>query len=199
MGSARRTVAVRVGVLVAVLVLGVGGGWILRGAQTGPPGTAATGRSPSPSVGRPMTRPVVDGHLTFSVLEFGCGLVAVSGTHSEGRPEGEFCQVRLRVDNHDPAFHDYVARSQTIAGVAAPRNRPDPFAMAVRRQPEKVRIGGHNAVEVELWYDIAPRSDVQGLKLSGDRDPIGFRGEGVAPHTPGGVLVRLPPTDETPG
>src|SRR5690606_14186063 len=147
---------------------------------------------------RPLAKPAVDGHLTFSVLEFGCGLIAVQGTHSEGQPEGQFCHVRLRVDNHDPAFHDYLTRGQRLAGVAAPRNRPDPFAMAVRRQPETIRIGGHNAVEVELWYDVPKDAAVAGLRLSGDRDPVAFKSEDTVPHVKGGVLVRLKPADETP-
>ncbi|MBO0891945.1 MAG: hypothetical protein J2P14_13585 [Acidothermales bacterium] len=183
--------------LVAALVVGGVVGWLLHGSAPSPRSAAPT---PTPGAsGRPMAKPVVDGHLTFTVLTFGCGLTAVQGTHAEGEPEGQFCDIRLRVDNHDPAFHDYVTRQQTLAGVTGPPARPDPFAMAVRRQPDRIRIGGHNAVEVELWYDVPKVAHVTGVRLSGDRDPVGFRGEGVVPHKPGGVLVRLLPTDETPG
>lgn len=181
-----------------VLALVVGGvvGWLLHGSGTDS-GSAAPTPTPGTS-GHPMAKPVVDGHFTFTVLTFGCGLTAVQGTHAEGQPDGQYCNVRLRVDNHDPAFHDYVTKEQTVAGVTGSVARPDFFAMAVRRQPDRIRIGGHNAVEVELWYDVPKDAHVTGIKLSGDRDPIGFRGEGVVPHKPGGVLVRLLPTDETP-
>ncbi|MQA05135.1 MAG: hypothetical protein GEV07_21220 [Streptosporangiales bacterium] len=120
----RRTVAVRLGAVVLALAMGVGIGWFARGTQDDEPRRPA--KSPSPSTTRPLAEPVVDGHFTFTVYEFGCGIVAVQGTHAgEGTPEGQYCRVTLRVDNHDPSYHDYVTRRQTLAGVAAPQNRPD--------------------------------------------------------------------------
>jgi hypothetical protein len=145
----------------------------------------------------PPTRTAQDGHLTFLVQSFGCGLTAVSGTHSEGQPEGQFCQLRLRVDNHDPAFHDYVTAQQRLAGVPS-GGRPDSFAMAVRRQPDTIRIGGHNAIEVELWFDVPRTAKPTGLTVSGDSDPSGFRGDGPSLHKAGGVLIRATPEDRTP-
>lgn len=190
----RRTVAAQLGALAVTLAVGVGIGWSAHAAGDGEPR-----RSPSPSATRPLAEPVVDCHLTFTVYEFGCGIVAVQGTHAgEGTPEGTYCRVTLRVDNHDPSYHDYVTRGQRLAGVAAPRNRPDPFAMGVRRQPDRIRIGGHNAVEVELWYDVPKNAAVTGLRLSGDRDPVAYQSDDVVPHRKGGVRVRLKPADESP-
>ncbi|WP_163568438.1 DUF4352 domain-containing protein [Fodinicola feengrottensis] len=147
--------------------------------------------SPSPA------QSAQDGHLTFLVLSFGCGLTAASGTHAEGQPDGQFCEVRLRVDNHDPDFHTYESKIQLLAGVPS-GSKPDFFAMAIRRQLDTVQIGGHDAIEVELWYDIPKTARPTGLHLSGDNDPVGFRGDGPSLHKPGGVLVRMGPEDRSP-
>ncbi|MQA05136.1 MAG: hypothetical protein GEV07_21225 [Streptosporangiales bacterium] len=68
----------------------------------------------------------------------------------------------------------------------------------MRRQPDLIRIGGHNAIEVELWYDVPKNAAVTGLRLSGDRDPVAYQSDDVVPHRMGGVHVRLEPADESP-
>src|SRR5664280_612093 len=73
-----------------------------------------------------------------------CGILGVTGPHSEAPPEGEFCALRLRVANPDPAFHTFVAARQRLAGVEPPRDAPSGFAMAVRRQHDQVELGGQN-------------------------------------------------------
>lgn len=181
--------------VLAALVLGGAVGWALNGliqAASAEPGEASNA-SPSTSL------TAKDGHLTFTVESFGCGLTAVQGTHAEGEPTaGAFCQVRLRVDNHNPDFHEYAYTDQRIAGVPAPNARPDSFAMAVRRQVERIKIGGHAAAVVELWFDIPKAAKPIGLRLSGDNDPSGFRGDGPSLHAPGGVLLRVAPADLSP-
>lgn len=177
--------------VLAALLLGAGIGWALNGL------ILANGPDPAPARSIPPTRTAQDGHLTFLVQSFACGLTAVQGTHAEGQPSGQFCQLRVRVDNHDPDFHDYVSASQRLAGVPS-GDKPDSFAMAVRRQPDNVHIGGHNAIEVELWYDIPLKSRPVGLAVSGDSDPSGFRGDGPSLHKPGGVLITMTPEDRTP-
>lgn len=106
--------------------------------------------------------PVKHGHLSFTLLALRYGITAVAGGHSDAPPDGQFCSARLRVDNPDPEFHTYVAGSQRLEGVSGRRGRLDTFAMAVRRQSDEVRIGGHDLIEVELWFDVPLGATVAG-------------------------------------
>ncbi|MEU3843416.1 hypothetical protein AB0E88_25660 [Streptomyces sp. NPDC028635] len=134
-----------------------------------------------------------DGHLVFTVLSLRCGLTAVAGTHSEAQPDGQFCTARLRVRNADPAFHTYVAAEQRLVSTDGTGTRPDSFAMAVRRQHERVEIGGHDLIEIEVWYDVPRRARVTGLRVSGDRDPDGYLSGATVAHAPDGVFVPMTP------
>lgn len=154
------------------------------------------GGSPPPPLGAPtpFPTPAKDGHLSFTLLALQCGITAVAGSHSDAPPDGQFCSARLRVDNHDPEFHTYVARSQRLEGVTGRRGRPDTFAMAVRRQFDGVQIGGHDLLEVELWFDVPLGATVTGLRVVGDRDVDAFRSTSIVPHAPNGVLLPMTPT-----
>ncbi|MFI2431256.1 hypothetical protein [Streptomyces sp. NPDC018693] len=140
-----------------------------------------------------------DGHFLFTLLSLRCGIAEVTGSHSGAAPDGQFCAVRLRVDNPDPNFHTYVAGKQRLEGVSGRRGQPDSFAMAVRRQHEEVQIGGHALIEVELWYDIPRDADVTGLRVFGDRDPAGFMSSEVVDHAPNGVVLPMKPVTERDG
>ncbi|MFJ3798337.1 hypothetical protein ACIPSJ_18870 [Streptomyces sp. NPDC090088] len=155
-------------------------------------GGSGSSASPSPSAQAP-SRPHKDGHLTFTLLSLRCGLTAVSGSHSEAEPEGQFCWARLRVENKDPEFHTYVVGRQRLAGVSGRRGLPDSFAMAVRRQHDSVDIGGHDLIEVELWYDVPRGARVGGVRVSGDRDRVGFMNSSPVPYARNGVLIAMKP------
>lgn len=144
-------------------------------------------------------RPRKDGHLTFTLLSLECGITGVTGSHADAPPQGQFCAARLRVENRDPNFHTYESRRQRLAGVSGDRARPDAFAMAVRRQSEKVRLGGHTLMEVELWYDVPKDAEVTGLRVSGDNDPSGFMSTKPIGRAPDGVLIPMTPTVRTAG
>ncbi|MFE2579329.1 DUF4352 domain-containing protein [Streptomyces sp. NPDC059378] len=170
--------------LAAALTLPVAGCDAGSGSPAGP--------SPSAAVQRP-SRAYRDGHLTFTLLSLRCDLTAVSGSHSEAQPDGQFCAIRLRVENKDPEFHTYVVARQRLEGVAGRRGRADTFAMAVRRQHDQVEIGGHDLVEVEIWYDVPRDAKVTGVRVSGDRDRAGFMDSRPVEHAPEGVLIPMKP------
>lgn len=154
-------------------------------------GRSDPGPTSTPTATTPA--PTKDGHLEFTLLTLRCGLTAVAGSHSEGVPEGQFCSARLRVTNADPEFHAYVARAQRLEGVTGRRSRADTFAMAVRRQSDDVHIGGHDLIEVELWFDVPLDAMVTGLRVEGDRDVTGFMSRSIVPHAPDGVLLPMTP------
>ncbi|MFD9006483.1 hypothetical protein ACFV0T_37000 [Streptomyces sp. NPDC059582] len=162
----------------------------LAGCDAG--GGSPAAPSPSTASQRP-SRAYQDGHLTFTLLSLRCDLTAVAGSHSEGQPDGRFCAVRLRVENRSPEFHTYVVARQRLAGVAGRRGRTDTFAMAVRRQHDQVEIGGHDLIEVELWYDVPRDAKVTGVRVSGDRDPAGFMNSAPVKHAADGVLIPMKP------
>lgn len=174
---------VRAGALVLAAAVGVLGCDTAGGA---PPHASA---SPSQRASRDYR----DGHLVFTVLSLRCGLTAVAGTHSEAQPDGQYCTARLRVRNADPAFHTYVAAEQRLVSADGARARPDSFAMAVRRQHERVEIGGHDLIEIEVWYDVPRHARVTGLRVSGDRDADGYLSGEPVRHAPDGVYVPMTP------
>ncbi|PWI16972.1 hypothetical protein DI272_24490 [Streptomyces sp. Act143] len=139
-----------------------------------------------------------DGHLTFTLLSLQCGITGVTGSHADAPPAGQFCAARLRVANNDPNYHTYESARQRVAGVTGDRSRPDSFAMAVRRQSEKVRLGGHTLMEVELWYDVPKGAKVTGLKVSGDNDPTSFTSTKPIGRAPNGVFVPMTPASPGP-
>ncbi|MGW7209305.1 DUF4352 domain-containing protein [Streptomyces sp. NPDC054837] len=174
----RRTAAP---VLALLLLTGCGGGD--SGGST--PSSASPSQSPS--------RAYKDGHLTFTVLSLRCGITGVTGSHADAPPQGQFCAARLRVENRDPNYHVYESARQHLAGVSGDRARPDSFAMAVRRQSDTVKLGGHTLMEVELWYDVPKDAKATGLRVSGDNDPSSFTSTKPIGRAPNGVLVPMKP------
>lgn len=175
--------------LALLAVLGLGG------CVTEPPGGSEATPRPSVTSRSPTPLPphtVKDGHLTFTVLELRCGVAGVVGSHGEGQPEGQFCRSRLRVRNDDPEPHTYVAKRQLLV-YGSGEARPDSFAMAVRRQLDEVAIGARNLVELEVWWDISIQAQVEGVKVSGDRDPMGYQNASPVPYVPGGALIEIRP------
>jgi hypothetical protein len=156
-------------------------------------GGDSSGSSTSPSPSQEPSRAYKDGHLTFTVLSLRCGITGVTGSHADAPPQGQFCAARLRVENRDPNYHVYETARQHIAGVSGDPARPDPFAMAVRRQSETVKLGGHTLMEVELWYDVPKGAEVTGLRVSGDNDPSSFTSTVPIGRAPNGVLVPMKP------
>lgn len=186
MGSGRLSIGACV-----VLVALVGG--CTADSSTSGSGGGTSARSPArPTAAAPPA--VKDGHFTFTVLLLQCGLTAVSGSHSEGPPEGQFCKTRLRVLNEDAESHVYVARRQLLAGVTGRSAAPASFPMAVRRQLDEVPVGGHDLIEVEVWFDVPKDAHVTGVRVGGDRDRLGFMDSSTVPYVRGGALIPVTPT-----
>lgn len=139
--------------------------------------------------GHPLrARAVRDGNLQLRPLSQECGLPAVFGTHAEGSPDGAFCRVWVEVVNTGAADHEFDTAQQAVVDKAGARYAPDAFAMAVRRQTEKVRIGGHQLLWLELWFDVPTAAAITGVRLAGDDDPPAYQAISPAPRAPGGVL-----------
>lgn len=178
----------------AALILSSVLGSALAGCSGGKshPAAASTSSAKASATQAPA-KPIKDGHFTFTLLSLECGIVGVTGTHSEAAPDGQFCTAILRIHNDDQDYHSYFSKNQRLAGVAEPRNHPDGFAMAVRRQNPEEKVGGSDLMEVELWFDVPTDATVTGLQVMGDQDAAGFLDATPVAHAPDGVLIPMTP------
>ena len=168
----------------ALATAGCGGG-----KSSSPPKPSPTRSSP----GQGPSAEIRDGHLAFTVLSLACGITAVTGTHADAPPNGQFCEAKLRVRNTDQDYHDYIAKNQRLEGVADPADRPDGAAMGVRRQSDTMTLGGSDLIEVELWYDVPVGAKPTGLRIQGDADPAGFMDSTPVKHSADGIVIPMTP------
>jgi hypothetical protein len=155
--------------------------------------------SPSPARSSPSQNPsaeIKDGHLAFTVLSLHCGITAVTGTHADAPPNGQFCEAKLRVRNTDQDYHDYIAADQRLEGIAEPDDHPDRAAMGVRRQSDKTTLGGSDLIEVELWYDVPVDAKPVGIRIQGDADPAGYMDSSPVQHSADGIVIPMTPAVE---
>lgn len=163
------------------------------GGSASKPKPSATSSPPPPSPSQSPSAEIKDGHLAFTVLSLRCGITAVTGTHADAPPNGQFCEAKLRVRNTDQDYHDYVAVNQRLEGIAEPDDHPDRAAMGVRRQSDKMTLGGSDLIEVELWYDVPVGAKPRGIRIQGDADPAGFMDSTPVKHSADGILIAMAP------
>lgn len=139
-----------------------------------------------------LAAPVQDGNLRLRPLSAACGLPAVFGTHAELVAAGSFCRVSVEIRNAGGSSHDFRAAEQAVVARDGSRYRPDPSAMAVRRQPAVIAVGGRQLLWAELWFDVPRGAEIASLRLAGDRDPPAYRATAPARRAAGGVPFALP-------
>jgi hypothetical protein len=180
--------------LAAILVLLVG---VVAGQRLGsrpvPEGQDPTQVSLPRPEGQPLVdAPVKDGNLLLRPLSFECDLPAVFGTHAEGDATGTFCRVAVETANSGAEAHTYRLTAQRLLLADGRRLRPDPTAMAIRRQPDETQLGGRQLLWSELWFDVPDGAHPSAVLLSGDTDPPAYRSLTPARRTVGGVRFHLP-------
>ena len=134
---------------------------------------------------------VRDGNLLLRPLSWECGLAAVFGTHAEAQPDGQFCRVNVEVVNTGAEQRELDSTAQAVTDASGTRYGPDPSAMAIRRQPLSLRLGGRQRLWFELWFDVPRAAVITAVRLSGDVGAEAYQGQSPAPRAPGGVLFRL--------
>lgn len=112
----------------------------------------------------------VTGHFAVRLLSARCGVDAITGTHAEFLPLRPLCRVGVRVRSLDATFHTFVPAEQRLVMRDGVLVAQSPDATRIKRQPDAVEFGSHEAVELDLWFEPPLRDAPRAVRLSGDRD-----------------------------
>lgn len=131
------------------------------------------------------------GHFSVRLLLGRCGITFLTGTHAEFEPKNPLCRIRERVASDDAAFHSFDTSRQRLVLSDGTTVAPSVDAMQIKRQPDAVTVGGHDVVELDVYFEPPPGGQVESLRFYGDTDT----GKSVTP--PGPPSVDLPLTGLT--
>jgi hypothetical protein len=132
--------------------------------------------------------PQLSGHFAVRLLAGRCGITFLTGTHAEFEPKNPLCRIRERVESTDASYHGFSTSRQRLLLRDGTAVAPSADAMHIKRQPDAVTVGGHDVVELDVYFEPPPGSAPQTLRFYGDTDT----GKSVA--APGPPSVDLPLT-----
>jgi hypothetical protein len=130
----------------------------------------------------------LSGHFSVQVLLGRCGITYLTGTHAEFEPQDPLCRIHERVESRDASYHSFSTSRQRLVLRDGTAVAPSIDAMNIKRQPDVVSVGGHDIVELDVYFEPPPGGGVEALRFFGDTDT----GKSVAP--PGPPSVDLPLT-----
>ena len=169
MAPVRAAVAV-----VVVLLVFLGGLWV---------GLSAGDRGLSPDLGaglRPSERPGPDvtvetGGISYRVVGWRCGILAVQGDHADWLADGQYCRIRLRMTSADRHVHVFSAPVQTLVTADGQRHPANLNAMQIQDQPSRTEARPLAVLEFDLWFDIPADAAPAAVELFGEEDDAGAR------------------------
>lgn len=129
----------------------------------------------------------VSGHFSVRVLLGRCGITFLTGTHAEFEPKNPLCRVHERIESTDASYHDFSTSKQRLVLRDGTAVAPSVDAMRIKRQPDAVTVGGHDVVELDVYFEVPAGNDVEALRFYGDTDT----GKSVTPPGPPSVDVPL--------
>jgi hypothetical protein len=113
------------------------------------------GRQPSTGSILVNAPAVHTGPFLVQPREMRCGLAEIVGTHAEFYPkQGQFCRVRVNITVEDAAEDTWDSQLQQLATADGASQATSFDAMHVKRQPLQFSLGGHAALEIDLWFDV---------------------------------------------
>jgi hypothetical protein len=183
-------------VRVVVVVVSVA----LAAGAAGCSGSSAKTRTHAPVVIRETVGPGevvlpnvehVTGHFAVRLLIGRCGITFLTGTHAEFEPKNPLCRIRERVQSQDASYHSFSTSRQQLVLRDGTTVAPSLDAMRIKRQPDAVSVGGHDVVELDVYFEPPPGHGLQALRFYGDTDT----GKSVTP--PGPPSADLPLTGLT--
>jgi hypothetical protein len=130
----------------------------------------------------------VSGHFSVRLVLGRCGITFLTGTHAEFEPQNPLCRIHERVASRDASYHSFSTSEQRLVLRDGTTVAPSIDAMQIKRQPDVVTVGGHDVVELDVYFEPSPGRAVDALRFYGDTDT----GKSVAP--PGPRSVDLPLT-----
>jgi hypothetical protein len=158
----------------AILVAAAALVTVLPGCQHGsaPPSAASTTRPTyalPPRTVRPFETPLAGatagtGPVSVAVIGLRPHAPYLVGTHAEFDPKGEFCRLRVAVQNDAPTFQTITLADMLLVTADGTAHRPDLQAMLIKRQPDEITLGAQGRVEFDLWYDVPVGSKLRALR-----------------------------------
>lgn len=134
----------------------------------------------------------LSGHFSVRLVLGRCGITYLTGTHAEFEPKNPLCRVHERVQSTDASYHSFSTSAQRLVLGDGTAVAPSIDAMQIKRQPDAVTVGGHDVVELDVYFEPPPGAAVVALRFYGDTDT----GKSVTP--PGPPSVDLPLTGLAP-
>jgi hypothetical protein len=164
-----------VGVIVVLLAF-LGGVWVGLGTPGPDTGTPISGEGtlrPSEQPGPPET--VETGLISYRVLGWRCGMLAVQGDHADWLADGQYCRVRLRMTSADRYVHVFTAAPQTLILGDGTQHPVNLNAMQIQDQPTRTEARPGAVLDFDLWFDVPRDTTPVGVQLFGESDDEGAR------------------------
>ena len=140
------------------------------GAAAAPAATASPTYELAPRTARPFETPlptasVTGSQLKVSVIGLRVHLLSIIGTHAEWLPRGEYERVRIALDNGMSTFRAFNTEKMLLVDANGKTYKPDFDAMNIARQPRIATVPAQGVLEMDLWFDLPPKSIVRALRL----------------------------------
>ena len=155
----------------AVLALaGTAGCTSDSGAAAAPSPTASPTYRLAPRTARPFETPLPTAtatgqQVTVSVVGLRVHLLSIIGTHAEWLPKGEYERVRIALDNGMSRFRMFDTQKMQLVDSTGKTYKPDYDAMNIARQPRIATVPSEGRLEMDLWFDLPPKSVVRALRV----------------------------------
>lgn len=139
-------------------------------AAAAPGATASPTYQLAPRAARPFETPLPTASATgpqvkVSVIGLRVHLLSIIGTHAEWLPRGEYERLRVALDNGMATFRTFDTQKMLLVDANGKTYKPDYDAMNIARQPKIATVPAQGRLEMDLWYDLPPKSVVRALRV----------------------------------
>ena len=139
-------------------------------AAAAPAATASPTYELAPRTARPFETPLPTASATgpqvkVSVIGLRVHLVSIIGTHAEWLPRGEYERLRVALDNGMATFRAFNTEKMLLVDANGKTYKPDYDAMNIARQPRIATVPAQGRLEMDLWFDLPPKSVVRALRV----------------------------------
>ena len=145
-----------------------------RTPAAAPSATASPTYQLAPRTARPFETPLPTAsatgpQVTVSVIGLRVHLLSIIGTHAEWLPKGEYERVRVALDNGMSTFRAFNTEKMLLVDANSKTYKPDYDAMNIARQPKIATVPAEGRLEMDLWFDLPPKSIVRALRIQRPR------------------------------
>jgi len=154
----------------ATVALAVAAGCTSHSSAAAPAATASPRYELAPRTARPFETPLPTASATgpqakVSVIGLRVHLLSIIGTHAEWLPKGEYERLRVALDNGMATFRAFDTEKMLLVDANGKTYKPDYDAMNIARQPKIATVPAQGRLEMDLWFDLPPKSVVRALRV----------------------------------